>query len=129
MLRPAVAAILLLAFLPGCYSWRLETVAPEARAVVTRPDPPKRVRIYRTDGTQVNLLGPRVVGDSVVGTAVDTSPASQVAVALQDIAGLEAERFDARQTTALVLAPVAVLGFIWLIGLLKGLDWPNVWSF
>jgi hypothetical protein len=81
-----------------------------------------RVRITRTDGSTILIRGPRLVGDSVVGTWATT--AARMAIARSDVKGMDVERIS-RGRTALVGAGLAVLYIALMIVLSDSQDGYN----
>lgn len=95
--RRVVSLLLLAAYLPACtaYHQTNETVAQ----LTAPPKPVDRVRITRVDGTRIQVWGPRVALDSVIG--MDKAPGKEtgrVAIALADIQALEVKEVDALMT-------------------------------
>ena len=97
--RHAGAAVVLM-FVSGCHVWKPIELGP------TREFVNGRMRIERTDGTSMIVRGPRVVGDSVVGTHERTS--ARVALASADVRRMEVEQID-RGRTAVVGAGLLLL--------------------
>ncbi len=60
----AVAAALLLAYVPGCTFWQVQKVPP---AQLFADSPPSQVRVDRLDGLQLTLNNPRLAGDTIIG--------------------------------------------------------------
>lgn len=84
-----VAALLLSG---ACHVWKPTELGP------TREFLNGRARIERTDGTIMVMRGPRLVGDSVVGTH-ERTPA-HVALARADVRRIEVEQIDRGRTAA-----------------------------
>ncbi len=91
----AIAAALLLAYIPGCVSWRVQSV-PAAQLFADRP--PDRVRVDRHDGSRLTLINPRLSGDTLVGIiGRDTTR-----IPLDAVRRLAVERGDALQSVGLI---------------------------
>src|SRR6266850_1684491 len=97
----------------GCSAWKRQKGGVEA--LLTRRDPPEKVRITLSDGSRVEFRSPALRGDSLVGMmgyAVhhvnrwDGLNWRRSAVALADVRQVELRKFDAGRT--LILAAVGV---------------------
>jgi hypothetical protein len=78
----------------SCSHWQRQWIAP---ALVVERDHPTILRVTRTDGTRLEIMGPTIAGDSLVGTPANTtsqggSLSVKPAVALQKIEYVEAKR-------------------------------------
>jgi hypothetical protein len=81
-----------LLFAAACHVWKPAELGP------TREFLNGRTRIERSDGTTMIMRGPRLVGDSVVGTHERTS--ARVALASADVRRIEVEQIDRGRTAA-----------------------------
>ena len=100
-----IGTAIALLFASACHVWRPAELGP------TREFVNGRTRIERTDGTTQIVRGPRLVGDSVVGTHERTS--ARVALASADVRRLEVEQIS-RGRTALVGAGLVVLYWVFV---------------
>lgn len=99
------AALVLTCYLTACTAWHKQTAIPQQ--VITAKQP-RKVRIARQDGSRVELLQPKIEGDSIVGTTWDVKPGSQplrTAIALADVRGIEVKEDDTGRT-------IMAVGFI-----------------
>lgn len=85
--------------LAGCLTWQPADVSPEA---LFETEPPRRVRVTKTDGEVLTLEAPTIRARAIVATAAPG------AVLLEDIQLLEIRRTDVVRTIAFVL-PGALL--------------------
>jgi hypothetical protein len=102
-LHRITALALLIAYVPACHTWRLESVRP---ADVIAAQSPSQVRVTLMSGKQLVLRQPVVVSDSLAGR----SRRDTVAIPLREVVALET-----RQTKG------AVTGLTILGGVLGGL--------
>ena len=100
----------------ACHVWRPAELGP-SQAFLNG-----RVRITRTDGSTVFMRGPRLVGDSVVGTWATTT--ARMAIARSEVKGMEVEHIS-RGRTALVGAGLAVLYIALMVALSDSRDGYN----
>lgn len=101
----ALAAVLLLAHLSGCTSWQVQGV-PAAQLFADQP--PKQVAVDRGDGRRIVLDGPRLSGDSIVGTVKgDTT-----GIPLQEASRISVRRGHAGKTVGLVVLTVAAVAAV-----------------
>ena len=70
-----------------------------------------RTRIERTDGTTMIMRGPRLVGDSLVGTHEHTS--ARVALASAEVRRMEVQQID-RGRTAVVGVGLVLLYWVFV---------------
>ena len=123
--RRAVSILLLAVYLPACtaYHQTNETVAQLAAP----PEPVERVRLTRMDGTRVQIWGPRVALDSVIG--MDKAPgkeAGRVAVALADIRSVEVQEVDAAMTAVGVVGTMVGISLV-IVGIYELSCDPDEW--
>jgi hypothetical protein len=116
-LRRLAALVMLGCQSVACTVWKTSAVSPQE---VVAAETPKAVRVTRSDSSQVVLVRPQVVGDSLKGQRpgrVDANhPPRQLAVPLSDILSAAVRRVDAGRTVLLIVG----LGFTaavatWLI--------------
>ncbi len=111
--RRAISLTLIAAMLGqtvACATWQRQEVSPQRVIAEERPD---KVRVTLTDGSQVELADPVVVGDTLRGVNGLTRRESseQWSRPLADVSGLELRKTDALLTTALITGiAVAVAG-------------------
>ena len=105
--RAGSLALLLLAAGGACNTWRVQQ-GPAPQVVAQRGE--GRLRIVLKDQSVVELVGARVVGDSIVG--IGGSPPRHLAGATADVQRIDAQRVDPVRTGALtvgvVVAAIAV---------------------
>ena len=110
MRRSSIVTGLLAAtlLLPGCMHWKYQSVPPE-QVVAGGPG---KVRIQRSDSTTVELKGPRMSGDSIVGTGKQDSVTG---VPLTDVSRIATRRVDGVATAIVValIVPVIYFTLIW----------------
>jgi hypothetical protein len=107
-----ISSLLFVTYLNACTSWQVQGVPPE-RVLQDPQYTRKGVRITTVDNRRLEILRPRLKGDTLVGQARDTV----VAVPLMDIRDLAVRRSDGGRTLLLVLglAATAGLGFLILL--------------
>ena len=115
----AVSLVLIISQLTACSSWRTQEATPER--VLARKSP-ERVRVTVAD-SQLVLLGPRVVNDSLLGTAMvpdghNRRVATPVALDLRDIQRVQTPGFNTGRTIAVALGSLAVAAGATLVVLL-----------
>jgi hypothetical protein len=97
-----LAAALLGAFwlvVSGCYSWARQPGPPSQ---VVERYPGKSLRVTRSGGASIEVNGPRIIGDSLLGySGASRAP---VAIPLSDIMTVEMLRTSAGRTALLVAA-------------------------
>lgn len=93
--RTFASVACLAAYLSACSSWHTVTEPPER--VIVR-DRPSRVRLTTEDGKQV-LQNPEIRADTLAGTRAE---GDLVAVALDDVWGLEVRKTSTWKTIGLV---------------------------
>ena len=100
-----VGRLALVLWLTACHTWRAEPLSPKSDF-----GSGTRIRVWRTDGNSVLLIGPRIAGDSVVGTWAGS--ATRVAIALRDVRSTESFRISPQRTAFAVVGVVAVGGLV-----------------
>lgn len=80
-IQRAVSLALMVLYLGGCYSWRVQPFVPDQFVEVKQPS---RIRVTTSNGEQLVLNQPRVRNDSIVGrgdagmTGVPVSSVEQI---------------------------------------------------
>lgn len=120
-IRTFVSAILLLAYLPACTSFQATT--QPLSELTAPPKPADKVRITTSDGAQREVDAPRVVNDTLYGTAWETDPSGKpgavpVALPLSEIRTVEVRKSDGTNTAILV-------GGIVLVVVVAAVAWSN----
>jgi hypothetical protein len=107
----AVAAAVFLGC-AGCTANRAVNVAidPESVSRYLASSRPADIQVADSAGAKVWLHGPRVTGDSLVGTLSRDEPRKRRAVALTSITSLAVPRFSAGKTFALIGGVVGSAG-------------------
>jgi hypothetical protein len=107
--RPARRLALLLLLVPAlaaCHSWRPATLAPRALIAAEQPGV---VRVTRANGSVVEIEGPAIVGDSIVGTG-EGGPTRAAAA---DVTFLEVRHVSIPKTLALLVSHAsAAISFV-----------------
>jgi hypothetical protein len=99
----------------ACHVWKPAELGP------TREFLNGRTRIERADGTTMIMRGPRLVGDSVVGTHEKTS--ARVSLASADVRRIEVEQID-RGRTAMVGAGLLLLYWAYAAAVVDSETYP-----
>jgi len=102
------AATLLLMILPGtaCHAWHTERVAPESVLVTRRP---AKLRVTRTDASQVVIVNPVLRGDTLSGTGPPRGERQDVRIPLTDVRQVATRRFSIGRTVGLGVGVAAGL--------------------
>lgn len=98
--RVALLAVLCL-HAGACMSWQPQPVSPD-QVVARRPD---QVRLRLRDSTRVTVVGPMILGDSLIGAPAGANPkyiAQRLAIPLSDIQSVEVQRVNAAKTGAVI---------------------------
>ncbi len=103
--RP-VALLLLCAQMSACATWQRPHTGVAPAQHVAAAEPP-RVRILTSSGDRLEIVGPTVVGDSIVGTTGGRQPHPR-AVAIADVKEIRVRRVSAAATTAAVVGGLAL---------------------
>ena len=107
--RRRLAATLLITALCGsaCQAWRTERVAPQSLLATRHPT---KLRVTRTDGTQIVLDHPVLRGDTLVGTRPRWTGQAEVRIPLTDVQLAATRGFSAGRTIGLGVG-VATLAY------------------
>jgi hypothetical protein len=133
---PILLALVALAGLTGCTTWKPENVAPVQ--ALKRPVP-VTLRVTMMNGETRYLDSPRIEGDSLVGNAhatnarwtqdrdgrqvpVAAQPAGRTAFALSQVTQTDARRVHGGKTAAVAVPTVAVMGLALLVLIGSGLE-------
>ena len=103
--RMRCGGLSLLVCLSACHAWQPRTLGPTTDLGATT-----RVRVERTDGSTVPMLGARIVGDSIVGVWAGSS--SRAAVAVADARRIHAYQLSGDRTILAVVGIGAGVGFV-----------------
>jgi len=103
--RQFASLVMMLLYLAGCTSWRVQPVTPQQ---LPSTDRPYDVRVYTRKGETVVLEQAFVWNDSLMGS-VKGLP---LGIPLDEIAQLERKRTDAAKTVLLGVGVAAVAGAI-----------------
>jgi len=119
--RRVVSIFLLLAYVPACTSFQ-STSQPLAE-LTAPPKPVKTVRVVTTAGTSIEVDAPRVVNDTLFGSAWTAGSggkqtAEPVALPLTDIQTVKVKKSDGTSTALLV-------GGIVLVIVVGAVAWSN----
>jgi len=105
-------AISLLSSLPlACTYW--QPLPPNPAEAISEKQP-EQVRVTRTDGSKLQLRYPRVMEDSLFGTAAGEEAqgdTTRVAIPLSDVQSVEVKRTNVGNTVGLVVVSAAVVTF------------------
>jgi hypothetical protein len=110
-----MAALLMLALhLTGCMTWKPVTVSPRQ---LIEEQQPERIRLVQADGRQLDLIDPRLDGDTITapdrslrkhtrsGLRYDTT----VRIALTDVTAVETRGYSATGVAiGVVITPAAI---------------------
>ncbi len=100
-------AVLLLATLTGCFSWRPANVSPQT---LVSQDHPESVRLQLANGVTIIIDDPRVRNDSILTADVDQFGAvRESGVPLRDINSIETRQFSTGKTIVFIAATMAVV--------------------
>jgi len=112
--RRRLAATLLITVLCGsaCQAWRTERMAPES--LLTRH--PTKLRVIRTDGTQIVLEHPVLRGDTLLGTRPRWTGQDEVRIPLTHVRQVATRGFSAGRTIGLGVGVAALAFGAFLIG-------------
>jgi hypothetical protein len=97
--------------LAACAHWQVQSGSPQ-QVIETRQ--PKKIRVTRTDRTEVVVDQPRIVSDTLYGSRAGSpraaDPATDEGIALADVSRVAIRRTDVAATTLLVLGSTVVIG-------------------
>ncbi len=122
-IRRAIAAVVLLAYLPACTGWH--------RLPETQPAPlkesPQSLRITLKSGERIELRKARLSGDSLIGEIKPTPNESPVrfAVGLSSVQRIEDRKVNTARTVALVVGSIGVAALAGLLIVAAALDEYN----
>jgi len=113
--RRRLAATVLITVLCGsaCQTWRTERIAPESLLTTGHPT---KLRVIRTDGTQIVLEHPVLRGDTLSGTRPRWTGQDEVRIPLTDVCQVASRGFSARRTIGLGVGVAALAFGAFLIG-------------
>ena len=123
MNRPVhtLAAALGIVLFTGCTSWH-RTASPAEGVAKAKSG---EIRVYRADGSTIQLVNASIVGDSLVGTSPVTG--ARISMPTAAVVSTETKQVSAGRTAALgggvlvgVIAVTAILTFVALIASLGG---------
>ena len=102
--------IMMATCLAACTHWQVQSVSPQQ---VIETGQPKKIRVTRTDRTEVVVDQPRIVSDTLYGSRAGSPRAADhttdEGIALADVSRVAIRRTDAAATTLLVLGSTAVI--------------------
>jgi hypothetical protein len=90
----------------ACRAWHTERIAPAPESVLTTR-PPARIRLTRTDGSQIVLEHPVLVADTLLGTWSSHGQRWNLRFPLTEIRQIETRRFSPVRTVGLGLGVAA----------------------
>ena len=101
----------------ACMAWRTQTEpTPETVAKATRRSGIEAVRVVLKDGQQLDLRGPMIVGDSLVGYSRDLrADYARHAFAVKDIHSISTYGVDGALTATVIVGGIAATAI--LVGL------------
>ena len=117
--RRSSAVLLMAAWLSGCTTWRAQNVTPQQYITEQRPD---RVQLMLSDSNVVQLEGPRILRDSVIGDQNVGNTNRRVAVPLGDVVAVRTGRVSIGKT---MLAGLGIAGGVALMVVLAGNGQPG----
>jgi hypothetical protein len=91
--RTLGSIVLGVSLLAGCSTWRVQEVTPTFQG-----KEPERVRVTRTDGSELVVDRPRLTADSLVGESRQTP----ITIPLSDVQTLAVRRGDTGKTLVLI---------------------------
>ena len=114
--RRILSCILLPAYLSSCTSWHVQSASPEQ--VITE-DQPSKIRVTLTDGSELEMEQPRIVGDTLRGMVkggVESSPGETAVhrvlverdVLLTDIVTLKVRKSDVAKSILLFTGLIGI---------------------
>ena len=117
--RRVVSALLLVVYLPACTSFQATT--QPLSELTAPPKPAEKVRITTSDGKQRDVDAPRVVNDTLYGSAWETGPGGKpaavaVALPLSEIRAVEVRKSDGSKTAILAVGIVGVIALVVVAG-------------
>lgn len=112
--RRCSGVLLMAAWLSGCITWRAQDVTPQQFITEQRPD---KVQLMLSDSNVVQLEGPRILRDSVIGDQNIGNTNRRVAVPLGDVVAVRTGRVSIGKT---LLAGLGIAGGVALMVVLAG---------
>jgi hypothetical protein len=114
-IRRAIAAVLLVLLLPGCYHWAALPISPDDPA--SSVEGLHSVRVKTTAGSRFELRAPTVRGDTLVGSRDE----SLVTILISNLSRVERRKVAPGRTLVLfaltfVVAAAAAAGGDWCFG-------------
>jgi hypothetical protein len=104
-----IVSLLLLILLPACYNWEVVATRPVQQEDV----PSGRVRVRRTDGTEIKLARTSVTADTLTGVLRSSGRTRYTeGIPLADIQWLETPEVAVVETVMLSVGVVLVVGFV-----------------
>ncbi len=131
-LRRLTICLLFPAYLAACSSWYVQEVSPQQ---LIAEEQPGKIRVTRTDGSQVVLEQPRVSGDTLMGCRVQgqrrcpSDPGAveadqQVSISLSRVTDVAIQKTDPGKTfSAVVVVGAAVFLAAYLIVCVGGISY------
>lgn len=119
-MKRLIVAIIMTSYLAACTAWRVQEAAPQKAAAL---------RITLADGRRLLLRDPQVIGDSLVGFALQgqvSRPSGRVRVAFlaADLQRIEGRKLDGSRTALALISLGAVIGLVVAVGNIQTTD-PN----
>lgn len=120
VIRPRlIAAIIMLHYVAACTAWRVQEAAPQDAS---------ELRVTLADGRRLLLRDAQMMGDSLVGFAVQrpVNPSARVRLAFPtaDLQRIEVSRLDAGKTSLAVITLGAMVALVIALGNIQTTD-PN----
>ena len=116
----AIAALLLLLYLPACTSWAVRANQTTSYEEFLQNEQPESVRATKADGSTVVLTSPEVHADSLVGIVVTRrvqtrgTTTDTISIAISDVRQVEVKKNDTWKTVGLV-AGLALFSYVFII--------------
>ena len=90
----------------ACQAWHVERLAPESLLATRQP---AKLRVTRTDGSQIVLAHPVLRQDTLSGTGPGSGQRQDLRIPLTDVQQVATRRFSAGRTVGLGLGVAASL--------------------
>jgi hypothetical protein len=114
------AGVVLLCAASACGTWRARQ-GPVPR-VIAEPGP-GRVRLYRGDGSMLEMRYAHIVGDSIVGEG--GRPSRRVAISTAEVSRVDTRGVDALRTAALTAGVILAAAAAVLLAVLSVMNDPH----